>query len=149
MSQEQASPRVITWEEIVREHPRWREAYEAAQPDEQASRALASVAPGAQVTIILATWCGDSRREVARLQRALELAQPVPFTLRMSDVPRGFREDPDLAALDIRFVPTLIVSREGVEVGRIVESSPRGVEHDLGELLRGELEGVITMREEL
>ncbi len=151
MSQDQAPPlpEVTTWAKIEQAHPRWVEAYQAARPDEAASSALASVPPGAEVTIILATWCGDSRREVPRLQRAMELAQVVPFTVRMIDVPRGFRDDPVMASLDVRFVPTFIVRRDGAEVGRIVESSPSGVERDLGALLRGEVTGTISGRSDL
>jgi hypothetical protein len=47
---------------------------------------------------------------------------------------------------DVRRVPTFVVIRDGREVGRIVESSPRGVESDLGALLRGECRGVVSSR---
>jgi hypothetical protein len=142
-------PQVVTWDDITRAHPRWVEAYEATSPDQAASQALASVLLGAEVTIVLATWCGDSRREVPRLMRALSLAQVMPFTLHLIDVPRGFRQDPVMQVMDILFVPTLIVCRDGQEIGRIIESSPRGIEHDLGALLRGESRGTITGHDDL
>jgi hypothetical protein len=150
MTQDQAAlmPEVVTWEQLTRQ-PRWESAYQAARPDDDAATALAHVEPGAEVTIVLASWCGDSLREVSRLMRALHHAQVVPFSLRMLDVQRSFRDDPAMQALDIRFVPTIIVRREGHEVGRIVESAPRGVERELGDLLRGDAAGVISGRDDL
>src|SRR5690606_8432183 len=61
--------------------PTTREAVEAAEPswvgatveaeiDVDDATALAAVGPGAEVTIFLGPWCGDSRREVPRLWRA-------------------------------------------------------------------------------
>jgi hypothetical protein len=46
-------------------------------------------------------------------------------------------------------VPTFIVVRGGREVGRIVESSPNGVESDLLALLTGKAQGVISTRKDL
>jgi hypothetical protein len=105
--------------------------------DAQAARALATVAPGADVVVVLGTWCGDSRRELPRLWRALDLAGAVPFALRYIGVDRdktapGF----DRAALRIERVPTFVVSRGGREVGRIVERAPDGLERELLALLQ-------------
>jgi len=41
------------------------------------------------------------------------------------------------------------VCRGGAEVGRIVESAPRGVETELRALLAGERTGTISLREDL
>ncbi|MFY0532158.1 TlpA family protein disulfide reductase [Nannocystis pusilla] len=79
------------------------------------------------MTVIFGTWCGDSRREVPRLWRALDAAGPdLPFTLKYVGVDRqktapGF----DKEGLDLRYVPTVIVVRDGREVGRIVERAER------------------------
>ncbi len=50
---------------------------------------------------------------------------------------------------NILYVPTLIVEREGREVGRIIEESPGGIEADLLALLEGEAEGWISARDDL
>ncbi len=50
---------------------------------------------------------------------------------------------------EILYVPTFIVSRNGQEVGRIVESSPNGIEKDLLALLTGRSRGLITSRADL
>jgi len=126
---------------------KWKAAAAAAQPDPGQARALAEVPPGGEVLVVLGTWCGDSRREVSRFVKALELAGPVPFRVRWVGVDRK-KQAPGLDArsLEIRYVPTFIVSRGGNEIGRVVESSPGGIEADLGALLREERRGVITAR---
>ncbi len=130
---------------------KWRAAYDAAMPDPQASAALLAVSPGASVLVLLGTWCGDSRREVARFWKALDAAGgAAPFTVRYVGVDRN-RQDPDGLAegWNLRYVPTFVVSRDGREVGRVVESAPHGIEVDIGALLRGEASGVMTGRTDL
>lgn len=140
----------VTRTEIETSLPAWRDEIAAASVDVEAARALRDVPPGAEVHVFLGTWCGDSRRVISRLFVALEEVPEPPFALELIAVDRSKR-DPDGRAdgRDIRFVPTLIVMRDGVEVGRIVESAPHGVETDLGALLRGEASGVITSRTDL
>ncbi len=126
--------------------PAWVEEQTKARIDSAAAQALAQVSPGATVTVYFGTWCGDSRREVARLWRALdEVGGEVPFALRWIALDRdkvepGGRQ----AGRDILYVPTLIVERDGVEVGRIIETSPQGIEIDLGALLSGKVRGPLS-----
>ncbi|MEP7013713.1 MAG: hypothetical protein ABJC13_25610 [Acidobacteriota bacterium] len=54
-----------------------------------------------------------------------------------------------LAGADVLYVPTIIVRRGGKEVGRIVESSPKGIETDLLDLLEGRASGVLSLRTDL
>ena len=139
---------VITREAIEAELPAWRQAREQATPALDAARALAAVPAGAVVEVALGTWCSDSRREVTRLWRALDLAGgAVPFDVRWIGVDRAKRAPDGLIdGWDVRFVPTFVVRRDGREVGRIVESAPRGIERELLSLLRGESAGTITGR---
>lgn len=128
----------------------WSEAFATAEPAEEPARALAAVGPGARVEVFLGTWCGDSRREVARFFRALDVAGEVPFEVELIGVDRSKRTpDGRTEGRDIRFVPTFIVSRDGTELGRIVESAPDGVERDLLSLLDGSRTGTISGRTDL
>lgn len=138
---------VTTREAIETAVPAWAEVRASTQVDATAAAALARVAPGAEVIVVLGTWCGDSRREVPRLWRALEVAGELPFTVRHIAVDRA-KEAPGgvLEGLEIRYVPTFIVRRGGAEVGRVVEGAPEGLEVALGALLRGERSGVIALR---
>ena len=137
--------------EKIEAAPEWMAAEAESRPNAEASKALASVPPGAEVTVFLGTWCGDSRREVPRFWKALDLAGPdVPFAIHYICVDRQKKEpSAPVTNNDIRYVPTFIVFREGREVGRIVEESPHGIEKDLLALLTGEARGLITTRTDL
>src|SRR5271169_418120 len=50
----------VSREQVEAAAPGWVKAGVEAQPDAAAAHALASVAPGAEVTVLLGTWCGDS-----------------------------------------------------------------------------------------
>ena len=117
----------------------------------RAAQALAAVEPGAEVTVYLGTWCGDSRREVPRFWKAVDAAGgSVPFAVRYVGVDHAKKEPADLLKQDdVRYLPTIIVRRGGKEVGRIVETSPHGVEQDLLALLTGKATGVLSTRQDL
>jgi hypothetical protein len=139
---------VTTRDAILASVPAWRDAIAAADPGDDVARALGSVPPGAEVDVFLGTWCGDSRREVSRLFVALALAEeagPLPFTIRFVGVDRA-KTAPGLTdGIDLRYVPTIVVRREGSEVGRIVETATRGIEQDLLDLLTGARTGWISL----
>ena len=139
----------VTREQVEAAVPDWVKVETESQPSREAVQALAAVEPGAEVTVFLGTWCGDSQRELSRLWRALdeidEAGRPAPFTLRYIGVDHLKQQPADsIAASDIHYLPTFVVSRGGREVGRIVEESPHGVELDLLALLTGKAQGVVS-----
>lgn len=140
-----------TREQIEESAPEWVQSEAEAAPDASVCQELTTVEPGAEVTVVLGTWCGDSRREVPRLWKALDLAGvPVPFAIHYIAVDRKKKEPADVVGTnDIRYVPTFIVRRGGQEVGRVVEHSPNGIESDLLALLSGRAQGLITTRTDL
>lgn len=137
----------------------WKKLIGEAQPDKQASEALAEVAPGAELTIYFGAWCSDCERELPRMFKAFDLARAakseadksqadrskLPFTYELIGVDKFFQADEfSQEPLDIPAVPLIIVERDGTEVGRIVEKSPNGIEKDLLSLLNGEKTGQIS-----
>jgi thiol-disulfide isomerase/thioredoxin len=140
----------ITREQVEAAVPDWVQAEVESAPDPAAVKALAGVPPGAEVTVYMGSWCGDSRREVSRLWRVLdEAGGSLPCTISYIGVDHDKKEPAALVAgSDLHYVPTFIVKRDGREVGRIVESSPHGVEQDLLALLSGSAHGQVTARTE-
>jgi hypothetical protein len=144
----------VTREQVEAAAPGWVQAGIESKPDLGAAQALATVPPGAEVTVFLGTWCPDSRREVARFWQSLDqvgataeggAAGGLPFTLRYIGVDEGKKEPAEaVLAANVRWVPTFIVRRDGREVGRIVEESPHGIEADLLALLNGTASGLVT-----
>jgi hypothetical protein len=141
----------VAREEIERAVPAWVGRGVEARIDAADATALASVDPGATITIYLGTWCSDSAREVSRFWRALDqVGGIVPFEVRYVAVDRAENRPPELVEeVDLRYVPTFVVRRDGREVGRVVEVSPHGIETDLLALLTGRASGVISAREDL
>jgi thiol-disulfide isomerase/thioredoxin len=132
-------------ETILEKDRSWKAAFQKASPDADAAAKLAEVDPGAEVVVYLGVWCSDSRREVPRFWKALEMAGEVPFEVRHVGVDRSFEAgEVSLEGVDLQAVPTFVVSRDGQEVGRVVETSPNGIEHDVLALLSGEKSGLIS-----
>lgn len=85
-----------------------------------------------KITIVMGTWCSDSRREVPRFLKILDYLSYDQKDLtiicvdRMKTTPTG-----EVEKLDIKFVPTLIFYKNDVEIGRIVEAPKETLEKDL------------------
>ncbi len=138
---------VLTREQVEALDGAWARSEVAARPSLPAVAELAAIPAGAQVDVYFGTWCSDSRRELGRLWRALDgLPAEPPFVLRYVAVNRGLDEPAALLAdVHLRAVPTFVVRRAGRELGRVVETSPSGIELDLLHLLRGEATGELTV----
>ncbi len=141
----------VSREQLEAAEPAWVTAGVEAELDLEAAQALAAVEPGAEIAVYLGTWCSDSERELARFWRALdENFGAVPFEVEYIAVDRSDQRPPELLRdLDLRYVPTFIVRRDGREVGRMVEVSPNGIELDLLGLLDGSTSGVVSARDDL
>jgi hypothetical protein len=141
----------LTREEIEMAMPEWVAAEVEARPDMDAAAEMVTALEHAEITIFMGTWCSDSGRELPRLWRALdELGVLNPEQIRYIGVDRDKLEPQEwVAGSQLLLVPTIVVSRDGKEAGRIIESSPNGIERDLLALLNGERVGVITASEDL
>jgi thiol-disulfide isomerase/thioredoxin len=123
------------WETV----PVWRAEMEAYTPDAKAVAALKAIDKDAQVTLIFGTWCGDSKYYVPRLLRALKEAANSHLQVKLVGIDNQFHEPVDtVQPRRLTNVPTIIVERDGREVGRIVETpAVDQIEQDLADLLNG------------
>ncbi|WP_028377628.1 TlpA family protein disulfide reductase [Leeuwenhoekiella sp. MAR_2009_132] len=91
-----------------------------------------------EITVFMGTWCGDSKRETPRFYKILDAAGKTKdielITVdRSKTTPQGLE-----AGKDIIRVPTLIFSKDGKELGRIVEYPIESLEADMLKILKGE-----------
>ncbi|MFI8378673.1 TlpA family protein disulfide reductase [Leeuwenhoekiella sp. NPDC079379] len=91
-----------------------------------------------EITVFMGTWCGDSKRETPRFYKILDSASKTKdielITVdRSKTTPQGLE-----AGKDIIRVPTLIFSKDGKELGRIVEYPIESLEADMLKILKGE-----------
>ncbi|MBU2493824.1 MAG: thioredoxin family protein [Bacteroidetes bacterium] len=84
------------------------------------------------VTIVLGTWCGDSRREVPRFYKILDSLNFPDDRIKLLFVDRkkqGIENETE--GLNIEYVPTFIFYRDEKEIGRIIETPDESLEEDL------------------
>lgn len=90
------------------------------------------------LTIFLGTWCSDSHREFPRLMKILEESKFPENKISIFALNRK-KESPngEEAKYNIQRVPTIIVSKYGKELGRIIEIPKSGfLEKDLLEIIK-------------
>ena len=90
-----------------------------------------------KITMVLATWCGDSRREVPRFYKILESMEYNLDNMKVICVNRSKNaEGTGVGQLDIQRVPTFIFYKEGVELGRIIETPQESLEKDMAGIVK-------------
>ncbi|NOU62148.1 thioredoxin family protein [Marinifilum caeruleilacunae] len=89
-----------------------------------------------RIDLILASWCHDSHREVPRFIKILEKIQ-FPFDQLHMNALDTNKESPDYDAKanKVSRVPTVIVYRNDLEIGRIIETPIKSLEKDLLKIL--------------
>ena len=88
------------------------------------------------ITIVMASWCPDSQREVPRMIKVLEALDYPMEMVKIIAVNRQ-KEVPniDLSAMEIKYVPTFIFYKDNEELGRIVEMPKQSLEIDIINIL--------------
>jgi hypothetical protein len=91
---------------------------------------------GITIKIVMGTWCPDSRREVPRFMRILDLWQFPVSQLTFIGVDNA-KLSPvgEYDKLDIQRVPTFIVYKNNIEAGRIIENPVTSLEQDMVNIL--------------
>lgn len=89
-----------------------------------------------KITIVLGTWCSDSKREVPRFFKILDKLSFDQKNLTLICVDRKKTAPAcEVEKLDIKLVPTFIIYKDDVEIGRIVETPKESLEKDLVKLV--------------
>jgi tetratricopeptide (TPR) repeat protein len=116
--------------------------YAAHEPAKDLVEKLKGPLAGVSIETYFGTWCGDSRRQIPRLLRVLDDAGFDDKHLSMTGLSDGSMEfkkapgNPEAKRL-VHRTPTIVVVRDGVEIGRIVETPKASLEADLLAILEG------------
>ncbi len=142
ISPHQGSAGPILLEELLEAAPSWRRRVSEYEPSSEAVEALRALDRDTEVTVVLGTWCGDSRNYVPKLLRSVEAAGNPHIQLDLVSIHRGFNEPADfIRGQQVTNVPTVIVRQAGEEIGRIVETpAAERIEQDLAAILNGKQE---------
>ena len=91
---------------------------------------------GVELIIVMGSWCSDSRREVPRLFKILDAVSFNQSKMKLICVDRNKKSpEIDIEKLDIKLVPTFILSRDNKELGRIIETPKDKLEDDILKIL--------------
>lgn len=114
--------------------------YKFYHPDTTALNQLKKVDKNYTITIVMGTWCSDSRREVPRFYKLLDELEYQEKKIELINVDRSKSGiDNNVESLGIKLVPTFIIYSEGEEIGRIIETPKESLEKDLLKILGSNL----------
>jgi len=124
-------------ERLWRQLPAWRARRDAAEPDPKALAALRDGRAEITLTCVFGAWCHLSRESLPPLLKTVEAAGNERVRVRLIGLDDRFQEPHDaIRRLRLVNVPTLVVERAGVEVGRVVETpATESLEGDLVAIL--------------
>ena len=92
-----------------------------------------------RITAFMGTWCEDSQREVPSFFKILDEIDYESDSVKLVMVSEDKEEPADLVKdKEITNVPTFIFTKDGEELGRIVEYPLESLEKDMVKILSGE-----------
>lgn len=118
--------------------------FDAYTPDVATFEALRQINfEDVEISIFFGTWCGDSRREVPRFLKLLDSLDVPESQIKLIAVDNKeplHKRSPDgeEAGLEVYRVPTIVVSRQGKELSRLVEHPALSLERDFLAILESE-----------
>jgi hypothetical protein len=130
----------MTADEVWKTAPTWKAIYDHYTPEAAAVKRLSAITSPTHLEIICATWCGDSKRHVPRLLKAVHDAANPKLTVSIVGIGNDFKQPIDyVQAQRIINVPIVLVTREGNEIGRFIETpATTSVETDIAAIANGE-----------
>ena len=121
----------ITVADLLKNYAEFSEEYEDYSPSENDLNTIKAL-QGKQALVFLGTWCHDSKREVPRFLKLLDMAKVQLGSLRLVAV--GYDKlDPNGLAKkhDLRYTPTIIISDDCTELTRMIEKPQQSIARDL------------------
>ena len=114
--------------------------YNEYQVNSEAVKNLTGISKdGLKIKIVLGTWCPDSRREVPRFIKILDLWQfPIAHVTFIGVDNAKLSPVGEYEKLDIQRVPTFILYKNNIEAGRIIENPKTSLEQDIVNILKQE-----------
>ncbi len=110
----------------------------AYRPDNQIIRALKNKIQEVDFEIYMGTWCPDSREQVPAFYKILNEAGYNTDKVPIYFLPRHYDANPMVKGKNIIRVPTIIVKKDGKEIGRIIEYPMETLEKDLLKIVNGQ-----------
>jgi len=117
----------------IKESPFKEQWYDRFYLGHELNTDLALPLEGVEVEVFFGTWCGDSHKQVPAFMKIAH-HYGIPFVLYGLNMEKTSEKKRELGK-NIKRVPTFIVKKEGVEIGRIIETPLETIEQDLYKIL--------------
>jgi len=116
--------------------------YEMYEFDSAAVDKLKELMNDVEITIVMGTWCSDSREHVPAFFKILDEINFPEDKITMISVDREKEsEDTNVDELGVELVPSFIFFKDDSEIGRIEEMPDETLEEDMLEILSGDSSG--------
>ena len=105
-------------------------------PDPAAIATLQQVEQPTEIVVFYGAWCTDSHREIPRFLEIIETINNQDITVTDYGVNRQKQDELGKVEIyGIELVPTFIVIRNGIELGRIIERPNKSLAEDLAAIM--------------
>jgi len=112
------------------------ENYHSYEIDKQALSDINLLQEDLTVIAFLGSWCGDTKRELPRFLKILEYLSFPEGNIRLIGLDRAKQAPVYLENIwNIEYVPTFIILKNGIEIGRIIEQPLITLEEDLKQIV--------------
>ena len=106
------------------------------KPNEKDLAFLKANLPAYKMVVALGTWCEDSQNHVPKLYKTLNEADYPTADIKLVGVDRNKQaKHNEHEEYNIKFVPTIILLKDGKEIGRVVETVQKSIEADLAAII--------------
>lgn len=121
---------------LMRDYPVFWNGYRDYTPRKDVVERIASAKGRYDILVFFGTWCKDSVSEVPKILRILDTAGNKDLRLTLYGVDRSKKEGLGMSEkFNVQRVPTMIVLRDGAELGRVVEYPATSNEEELLKIL--------------
>ena len=115
------------------------EEYESYEADEGVCSYLEKNTDSLEITIVLGTWCHDSKEQVPRFFKILDKIRYNSEKVELIGVGGDkLAGEVDISGLNIEYVPTFIFYKNEKELGRIIETPMSTLEEDMMLIIRNQ-----------
>ena len=129
--------RLITFDDLNKEGSfTWLDVSKEYKPSEDVIQFLQTYIKPYTMVVFMGTWCDDSHYLIPRLERVLQMINYPSSKLTIYGVDRAkHTRNGEDKKYGITLVPTIIIFKDGKEVGRITESVKKSIEEDLSAII--------------
>jgi len=128
---------LITFDDLNKEQSfTWLNVVKEYKPSEDVTDFLQKYIKPYTMVVFMGTWCDDSHYLIPRFERVLQMINYPSSKLTMYGVTRAkTTRGGEEKKYNITLVPTIIVFKDGKEVGRITETVKKTIEEDLAAII--------------